>query len=67
MSQAEIIEKFNSLSRRCEDIGITLKIVPNEQLGFFDVPGSNGFIGFDDIDQLEIFVRGYELGYNLKR
>ncbi len=62
MNQAEIITNYKDLYKRAEAVGLTLKT----ELNFFafnNVPGSNGQIQFDDLYQLQRFLRGYELGY----
>lgn len=61
-TQAEIVEKHKALYERAGAVGLTLKTM-HDSFEFTDVPGSKGIILFGSLEQVEIFIRGYELGY----
>lgn len=61
--QVQIVSKFLLLKERAKAIGITLKINSGFQPMYFefpDVPKASGIIPFDTIEEVEIFIYGYE-------
>ena len=65
MTESECVSKYIELKKRAEVVGIT----PLPKGGIFeinDVPKSNGVVIFNNLLELEVFIRGYELGYLLK-
>ena len=60
-TQAEIVERHANLKARAEAEGLTLESTL-EDFRFVNMPGSNGIIAFKTLDELELFLRGYELG-----
>ncbi|MCB0176526.1 MAG: hypothetical protein KDJ97_38865 [Anaerolineae bacterium] len=60
--EAFVINKHKELYSRAQAVGLTLKVEFKEFV-FADVPHSDGIIQFDNLVEVERFLRGYELGY----
>lgn len=63
MSDIEIVRKFDDLRKQAESVGITVKIDALDKFTIADIPNSKGLVCFDTIDELSMFIYGYELGY----
>lgn len=63
MSQSEIVGKYKSLYERAGAVGLVLLSDYVDHFYFNNIPGSDGRIAFNKLDDLERFLRGYELGY----
>lgn len=62
MEQQIIVDRWNELHDRAAAVGLTLKTGAND-FRFNDVPGSNGAVILNNLTDVGLFLRGYELGY----
>ena len=63
MKEAEMVNKHKELYERCGAVGLTLKTA--EDRFEFNIKEANGIITMDKLEEVERFLRGYELAYNL--
>lgn len=61
MTEVEAVEKHKELYNRAGAVGLTLKT--NGEWFEFNIQQANGLIALKTLAEIEIFVRGYELGY----
>ena len=60
--EAETITKYKELYELAAGYGLILKA--EGEAFTFNVPKADGLIIFKKLSEVELFVRGYELGYN---
>ena len=58
-----LIMRFDALKKDAEAVGITL-LAEGDKFVIKDAPKSKGVICFDSLDEMEIFIYGYRLGYH---
>ena len=63
MKEAEIINKHKEIYERCGAVGLTLKT--SSDRFEFNIKEANGLITMDTLEEVERFLRGYELAYKL--
>ena len=61
MTQSETVEKFKNLYDRAAACGLVLKL--NGEYFEFNIGHANGLISYRNLEEVETFIRGYELGY----
>lgn len=58
------IQRFEKLKTRAATVGITLlSNCWSDYIGFKDIPHSKGDIFFENLNDAEQFILGYEYGY----
>ena len=63
MNETELIKKYKILKERASVNGISLIIGDNE-FCFDDVPKAKGRIILKTLNEVELFIYGYSLGYS---
>ena len=61
MSEPLTVSEYMELSKRLEHVGLVL-LIRNDMFNI-NVKEANGIIKFDNLRDLRMFIRGYELGY----
>lgn len=62
MKEAQIINSYFNLKNRLAAIGLTV-MIDYDIFIINDAPKAKGQLRFENIDDLDKFTRGYELGY----
>ena len=62
MKETELYNKIELVRKRAKDAGITL-IIGKDEYYFNDIPAAGGRVIFETIEEVALFVHGYELGY----
>ena len=63
MRDSEVVANYMELSKRLEACGVVL-LIRNDAFQM-NVKKANGIVSFENLEDLERFTRGYELGYKL--
>ena len=61
MRDSEVVANYMELSKRLETCGVVL-LIRNDAFQM-NVKKANGIVSFENLEDLEKFTRGYELGY----
>ena len=61
MDESQVVSKHRELYERAGAVGLTLKTCGG--LFQFNIKGANGLINIRKLSEVELFIRGYELGY----
>ena len=62
MNESKVVEKFIEIKKIATDVGITLT-THDGSFCFNDIPSAKGNVAFNSIDEVELFIYGYKLGY----